>query len=133
MTQVQQYFLPVSETGEPAQLTVQKYIEDLVSSMGISLVNLEWMNKSVGPLLTQVPLKITFQCYLDQLYGFVHSIESHTLFLSIDSMTIGADRNSRLGCILEISAYSLTPAPVPAPVPPKKAPTPPARASTAEP
>lgn len=112
--QVQQYFLPVSDAGESAQLNIQKYLEETVNSMGIKLTNLEWMYQSPGPLFTQVPLKLTFQCYLDQLYALVHSIETHTVFLTIDSISVAADKNVKLACTMEISAYSLNPALFPA-------------------
>jgi len=109
IVQAQQYFLPVSDTGEPAQLNIQKYLEGTVASTGIKLTNLEWMYQSPGPLFTQVPLKLTFQCYLDQLYDLIYSIETHTVFLSIDTIAVTADKNAKLSCTMEISAYSLNP------------------------
>jgi Tfp pilus assembly protein PilO len=112
MAGVQQRFLPISDTGEPAQLNIQKYLENAASSKGIALSSLEWMYQSAGPLYTQVPLKLSFQCYLDQLYELIYSIETYEIFLSVDSLSIAASqRDSKLTCIMEISAYSLNPAP----------------------
>ena len=92
---------------ESLQLALQKEIEAISSTAGLSIRSKEWLPSSSGELV-QVPIRLMCQAPIDDIIRFIAAVETYERFLTIDRLRIFCRPNKdTVSAEFNISAYGI--------------------------
>ena len=93
--------------AQALQLKLQKKMERLSESCGVTIKSTDWLYPSEGHIV-QAPIKIKCEAAPDRIIEFIHAVESEKHFFSVDRLKITSRaKSSTVHAELDVSAYGI--------------------------